>query len=346
MVLEVREPGLLTTIQDAGRPEWTHLGVPVSGACDPWSLAVANLLVDTDPGDAAVEMTLVGPTVAVVETCVVAIAGADLGGTVRETGRRLLPGRVHRLEASTTLEFPGPVDLTTGARAYLAMAGGIAVPSVLGSASTCLSGGFGGLDGRPLRPGDRLATRPAAAGRRPDLDERVWPVPGGFDPAIDPGSVPVRLVDGPHLDLLDPSVMDELIVGPWTVEPASNRVGLRLSGPDLPGKVGGQASRSSWPELLSHGVVWGAVQLPPDGAPIVLLADHQTTGGYPVVAVAIAADRPRLGQLRPGSAVRFERTDLATAHEELRAQRALLAAGAVMLRDTARWDDLWRSAGA
>jgi antagonist of KipI len=355
VVLEVREPGLLTTIQDAGRSEWTHLGVPVSGACDPWSLAVASVMVDADPGAAdpgaadpgaaAVEMTLVGPTVEVIETCVVAIAGADLGGTVRETGRRLLPGRVHRLEASTTIEFPGPVDLTTGARAYLAMAGGIAVPSVLGSASTCLSGGFGGLDGRALRLGDRLVSRAAAAEGRSDLAERVWSVPGGFDPAIDPGSVPVRLVEGPHLDLLDPSVMDELIAGPWTVEPASDRVGLRLSGPDLAGRDVGRASPPSWPELLSHGVVWGAVQLPPDGAPIVLLADHQTTGGYPVVAVAIAADRSRLGQLRPGSAVRFERTDLATAREELRRQRDLLAAGAAMLRDTARWDELWRSAG-
>src|SRR5206468_1712092 len=116
-------------------------------------------------------------------------------------------------------------------------------------------------------------------GPRPDLDERVWSVPGGFDPAIDPGSVPVRLVDGPHLDLLGSSVMDELIAGPWTVEPASDRVGLRLSGRDLTGTDGGRVRRSSWPELVSHGVVWGAVQLPPDGAPIVLLADHQTTGG-------------------------------------------------------------------
>jgi len=348
-VLEVLQPAILTTIQDAGRPEWTHLGVPVSGACDPWSLAVANLLVDADPGAAAVEMTLVGPTIAVVETGVVAIAGADLGGRVRETGRRLLPGRVHRLEASTTLEFPGSVDPTIGARAYLAMPGGIAVPDVLGSGSTCLSGRFGGMDGRPLRSGDRLAPG-AAAAHQEDLDDRIWSVPGGFTPAIDPGAVPVRLVDGPHLDLLDRSVMDGLIGGSWTVDPASDRVGIRLVGPALsrPGLAGQEVagpSRSSWPELLSHGVVWGAVQLPPDGAPIVLLADHQTTGGYPVVAVAIAADRPRLGQLRPGSRVRFERTDLATARDALREQRRLLAAGAATLHATARWDDLWRSAG-
>jgi len=343
-LLEVLEPGILTTIQDAGRPEWTHLGVPVSGACDPWSLAVANLLVDSDPGAAAVEMTLVAPTVAVVESGVVAIAGADLGGRVRETGRRLLPGHVHRLEASTTLEFSGPVDPTIGSRAYLAMPGGVAVPNVLGSASTCLSGGFGGMDGRPLRRGDRLAARASAAPPQ-DLDDRIWSVPGGFAPASDPGTAPVRVVDGPHLDLLDGAVMDALIAGPWAVDAASDRVGLRLTGPDLAGRAVGRGSRSSWPELLSHGVVWGAVQLPSDGAPIILLADHQTTGGYPVVAVAIAADRPRLGQLRPGGSVRFERTDLETARHELLRQRELLAAGAAMLRETARWDELWRSAG-
>ncbi len=343
MVLEVLESGILTTIQDAGRPEWTHLGVPVSGACDPWSLAVANLLVDADPGAAAVEMTLVGPTLAVVESGVVAMAGADLGGLVRETGRRLLPGRVHHVEASTTLEFPGPLDVTTGARAYLAMPGGIAVPDVLGSGSTCLQGGFGGMDGRPLRPGDRLA--PRASGGRQDLDDRIWSVPGGFSPASDPGAAPVRLVDGPHLDLLDGPIIDELIAGPWAVDPASDRVGLRLTGPSSAGPGVARESRSGWPELLSHGVVWGAVQLPSDGAPIVLLADHQTTGGYPVVAVAIAADRPRLGQLRPGAGIRFERTDLETARRELRRQRELLAAGAATLRETARWDELWRSAG-
>jgi antagonist of KipI len=343
-VLEVIESGILTTIQDAGRPDWTHLGVPVSGACDPWSLAVANLLVDVDPGAAAVEMTLMGPTIAVVESGVVAVAGADLGGLVRETGRRLLPGRVHRLEASTTIEFPGPVDLATGARAYLAMPGGVAVPEVLGSGSTCLSGRFGGMGGRPLRPGDRLASQATKVQRR-DLDDRIWAVPGGFAPAVDPGASPIRVVDGPHLDLLDGTIMGGLIAGPWTIDPASDRVGLRLAGPDLAGR-GDAGSRPSWPELLSHGVVWGAVQLPSDGAPIILLADHQTTGGYPVVAVAIAADRPRLGQLRPGTAVRFERTDLATAREELRRQRALLAAGVAALRETGRWDELWRSAGA
>src|SRR5207247_8182206 len=124
--------------------------------------------------------------------------------------------------------LPGPAHLPNGAVASLARVGGIVCPSELDAASTCLSGRFGGMDGRLLRPGDRLASRRAAAGRRPDLDEGVWSVPGGFDPAIDPGSVPVRLVDGPHLDLLDSSVMDELIAGPWTVEPASDRVGIRL----------------------------------------------------------------------------------------------------------------------
>jgi biotin-dependent carboxylase-like uncharacterized protein len=334
---------MLTTVQDAGRPDWTHLGVPVSGACDPWSLAVANLLLDTDRAAAALEMTLVGPTLAVLEPVVVALAGADLGGRVRETGRRLLPGRVHRLERSTTLEFPGPVDPMTGARAYLAMPGGVAVPDVLGSGSTCLSGGFGGMDGRPVRPGDRLEPRGGSVDR-PDLEDRIWSIADDNAPAIGPGEAPIRLVDGPHLDMLGRAIMGRLIAGPWVVDQASDRVGLRLAGPDLSGPAAAGEPRA-WPELISHGVVWGAVQVPPDGMPIVLLADHQTVGGYPVVAVAIGADRPRLGQLRPGSPVQFELTDLATARDEFRRQQRLLMAGAATLREAARWDDLWRSAG-
>jgi biotin-dependent carboxylase-like uncharacterized protein len=349
-VLEVVEPGLLSTVQDAGRPDSTDLGVPVSGACDSWSLAVANALVGADLGAPAVEMTIVGSTFRVLADGPVALAGADLGGRVRETGRRLLPGRVHRLEAGSTFEFPGPADPRSGARAYLALPGGVAVPPVLGSASTCLVGHFGGLGGRPLEPGDRLdaAGRGGPSARRGPADA-VWAVPGDPTPGWDPGRRPIRVVPGPDIDRIGTEVLDALVATRWTVADGSERVGLRLRGPDLVGVAATAAAgapRDSWPELLSHGVTWGTIQVPPDGAPIVLLADHQTTGGYPVVAVAIAADRPRLGQLRPGSAVRFEATDLATARAELLRQRATLLAGVAALEEpSGPWDDLWRSAG-
>lgn len=335
MSLEVLEAGFLTTVQDAGRPAWTHLGVPVGGACDPWSLAVANLLAGNDAGAGALEMTLSGPTLAVRAATVVGLAGADLGGVVRETGERLAPGLAHRLEAGTTIEFPGGAGSAGGARAYLAPGGGVDVPLVLGSASTALAAGFGGSQGRPLRPGDRIAGRLGEGhGRRPDaVAGRAWPRLAD-DPLTDDG--PIRVIAGPAAGAA------ELAAVSWRVATGSDRIGLRLDGPPLAAGTGPGAAG----ELLSHGVVWGAVQVPPGGAPIVLLADHQTTGGYPVVAVAIAADRPRLGQLRPGDEVRFASVGVDEAREALRRRRAALARGARLLVEDAAWETLWRSAGA
>jgi antagonist of KipI len=326
-MLEVIEAGVLTSIQDVGRPDWTHLGVPVGGACDPWSLAVANLLAGNDAGAAALEMTLVGATLAVREPMSVGLAGADLGGVVRESGRRLLPGRSHRLEAGTTLAFPGDAGAGAGARAYLALPGGIDVPLVLGSASTALGAGFGGLDGRTLRPGDVLQ----AAGQRDDApsSEVVWPALG--DDLLSPPDRPIRLLAGPAPGL------EALVAAEWKVGSGSDRVGLRLEGPPLEAPASG--------ELLSHGVVSGAIQLPPGGAPIVLLADHQTTGGYPIVAIVITADHPRLGQLRPGASVRFAATTIDEARLALSRQREALARGAASLRTGSVWDELWQAAG-
>ncbi len=326
-MLKVLEAGVLTSIQDAGRPDWTHLGVPVGGACDPWSLAVANLLAGNDAGAAALEMTLVGATFAVGAPMTVGLAGADLGGIIRESGRRLLPGRSHRLEVGTTIAFPGDARARTGARAYLALAGGIDVPLVLGSASTALGAGFGGLDGRLLRPGDVLGAakeRDGAPG--PDA---VWPALADDPPAA--ADRPIRLLPGPAAGL------EALVAFEWRVGSGSDRVGLRLEGATLEAPASG--------ELLSHGVVTGAVQVPPDGAPIILLADHQTTGGYPIVAVVITADHPRLGRLRPGASVRFVASTIDEARLALSRQREALARGAAALHTGSAWDELWQSAG-
>jgi biotin-dependent carboxylase-like uncharacterized protein len=325
-MLEVLEAGVLTSIQDAGRPDWTHLGVAVGGACDPWSLAVANLLAGNDPGAAAVEMTLVGATLAIREPMTVGLAGADLGGIVRESGRRLLPGRSHRLEAGTTIAFPGDAGARSGARAYMAVPGGIDVPLVLGSASTALGARFGGLDGRLLRPGDVLR---AAEERDEPGAEAVWPALA--DDPLGAADSAIRLLPGPT------DRLEALVAAEWKVGSGSDRVGLRLEGPALEAPASG--------ELLSHGVVTGAVQLPPDGTPIVLLADHQTTGGYPIGAVVISADHPRLGQLRPGASVRFVATTIDEARLSLSRQREALARGAAAVRTGSAWDELWQSAG-
>ena len=329
-MLEVLEAGVLTTIQDAGRPDWTHLGVPVGGACDPWSLAVANLLVGNDAGAAAVEMTLVGGTFIVRSPVTVGLAGADLGGVIRELDRRLAAGRTHRLEEGTTIAFPGAADPAgrSGARAYVALPGGIDVPSVLGSSSTALGAEFGGIDGRQLRAGDLLRAREPEA---VPGHEAAWPALDD-DPLAATNLDPIRLLPGPAAGLA------AILGSEWMVGAASDRVGLRLEGPrPLPASSSG--------ELLSHGVVRGAIQLPPGGAPIVLMADHQTTGGYPIAAVVITADHPRLGQLRPGSKLRFEATTIDDARLALVRQREALARGAATLRAGATWDELWQSAG-
>jgi len=325
-MLEVVLPGLLTTVQDGGRRGYSDLGVPGAGACDPAALAVANGLLGNAAEAAALEMTIAGPTLRVLATCVVALAGSDFVARVEEDGRWLRPVGAYLLRGGTTLVCG---SATGGARGYLALAGGIAVPLVLGSAATYLAGGFGGLEGRLLRAGDRLLPlHPGdlqAAGRR-------WPDPPISIPAADPPTV--RVVPGPHLTAFVPSILATLTAALWTVGPQSDRMGLRLQGPPLVRSAAGQA------ELLSQGMVWGALQVPADGQPIALLADHQTVGGYPVPAVAIRADWPILGQLAPGAVLRFALTDVPTAQAAYRAQQAAYRAA----RAQATVPDGWEGA--
>jgi allophanate hydrolase subunit 2 len=242
----------------------------------------------------------------------------------------------HALAAGETLTMPGSPDDQTaaaGARAYLAVPGGLDVPVVLGSRSTCLAAGFGGIDGRPLRQGDRLVASGIGA---PTLAGRAWLEDrdaAGLDR-------PIRLLPGPGLGV-GPTALDALCKVTWTVGLASNRQGLRLTGD-------GTVMSSLLPDAgtqLSHGVVPGTIQLPPDGGAIVLLADAQPTGGYPVVGVVISADLPIMGQLAPGASVRFERVTPAEAVVAWTVRQAALAAGAGRLHGVPGWDDLGRSAG-
>ncbi|TME79246.1 MAG: biotin-dependent carboxyltransferase family protein [Chloroflexi bacterium] len=223
-VLEVLAPGVLSTIQDGGRPNAAHLGVPPCGACDSWSFAIANLLMG-NPADAPVlEITLAGPELLVRETCTIALTGSDLGATSVGEGRPLTPGIAHTLWAGSTVRFEraASADGPDGARAYLALAGGIDVPRVLGSASTCLVGGFGGIDGRALQPGDVLV--PARLG---DLSAagRAW------RPANRLGLVnasPIRVVPGPHLETVGMAALSALVAGDWRVQTESDRMAVRL----------------------------------------------------------------------------------------------------------------------
>jgi antagonist of KipI len=276
-------------------------------------------------------MTLVGPTLVARETIIIGLTGADLGGRV-VGGRRLMPGRRHRIAAGETIAFPGDGP-DRRARAYLALAGGIDVPEVLGSRSTCLAAGFGGIEGRPLQAGDALRRGEGGGSERIDsaspVDEVVWPADPLRDAAT--GEATLRILPGPA-----PGI-DVLLAVRWRIGREADRVGLRIDGPRLPDGIAG--------ETVSHGMTWGAIQVPPDGRPIILGVDHQTTGGYPVVAVVISADQPVLGQLRPGAEIRFRAVERGEALAALHGQQAALLAGAAALRDAARWDELARSAG-
>jgi biotin-dependent carboxylase-like uncharacterized protein len=336
VVLEVLDGGLLTTIQDAGRPGWAGSGVPRGGACDPWSLAVANVGCGNHPDAPALELTLVPPTLRVVRSVTLGLAGADLGLRVRRGGgeRPFLPGSALHALAGDLL-VPGTTS-GAGARAYLAVAGGIDVPLLLGSASTALGAGFGGLEGRALRAGDRLASGPSRTDGRHAAPQTTAPV---VERDIEAAGGPILVLPGPFRDGPGEAVRGAFLAATWRVGAASDRMGLRLEGPRV------DVDDADAGEVPSHGVTWGTVQLPPDGRPIVLLADHQPTGGYPVVAVVIAAERPRLGQLRPGTEIRFSETTLAVAIDALRAQRARLDALIAAAGDARRWDDAVASAG-
>jgi antagonist of KipI len=319
-VLEVVAPGLLSTIQDGGRPEAMPLGVPRGGACDPWALAVANLLVGNAADAPAVELTLLGPELAVLRDCVIALGGADLAAVVPEEDRALGVGASHRVRAGTTVRFGAATD-GRGIRAYLALARGLDVPRVLGSASTYVAAGIGGLGGGPLAVGDRLV--PVRHG--PSVADRRWP--DGSGPAgVTPADVrELRVVAGPHAHRLADDALERLLASAWEVDPRSDRMAVRLSGPAL--------TTADATEAVSQGVVWGAIQVPSDGQPIALLADHQTVGGYPVVAVVAAVDLGLLGQLGTGDRVRFRLVTVDDAQRAWRARAAALRrAGAILAR--------------
>jgi antagonist of KipI len=279
--IAVIQPGLFTTIQDLGRPGHRAAGVPLSGAADPVSLRLANLLVGNPPGAAAIECTLLGPTLRFEPETIVAVVGAEFPG--------FPPGVATRVPAGTELVLG---HATRGCRGYLAVAGGIEGEPVLGSRSTLVVAGIGGLAGRPLRAGDRLAVGMPAARRmggvtaeprsgRPELPARGRPCP-------------LRIIPGEHAAAIQ--------AGAWArtfrTSSRSDRMGVRLEGEPLAGAAAGGSA-------TSVAVFPGTVQVPPDGQPIVLLADAQTIGGYPVLGQVIAADLPLAAQLRPGDDVRF-----------------------------------------
>jgi biotin-dependent carboxylase-like uncharacterized protein len=297
-IIETLDGGLLTTVQDGGRFGSQSFGVPVSGAMDRAAMRAANQLVGNAPDAPVLEMTLAGPRLRFLDDALIAVAGADLSLWVEwpDGNRFELPGWLTLyLRRGSCLGFAGR---KSGCRAYLAIAGGIRVPSVLGSASTCLAGGFGGHAGRRLQAGDCLLAEPLI-GDASLRAGRTWPA--YLRPAYSNRPV-VRVLPGPHWRQFTREAQAAFLSSEYEAQPASDRVGLRLKGLAL--------QRRITSEVISSGVTMGSVQVPANGQPIVLGADRQTVGGYPQIAVVIGADLALLAQLVPGDRVSFRRVTL------------------------------------
>lgn len=298
---EVLSPGIMSTVQDLGRFGCARYGVAPSGALDGFAVRVGNLLVGNDEHAAVVETTLMGLRLKVLRDAVVAVTGGDL--QPRKAGERLALWRSHLLREGESIAFAGP---SGGLRAYIAVAGGIHVPSIMGSRSTNLASGFGGFEGRMLRKGDILAA---------DSAEDVVRFAGR---SIGPEFVPVygppwrlRVVWGPQDDHFSEEGRQSFVTAAFTVSPDSDRTGIRLKGPIVARRPGVEES------IISEAIVSGAIQVPGDGQPIIILGET-ASGGYRKIATVISADLPLLGQITPGDTVSFEAVSMEDAIRALR----------------------------
>ncbi|MCU0492303.1 MAG: biotin-dependent carboxyltransferase family protein [Chloroflexaceae bacterium] len=311
-MLHLLSPGMLATVEDLGRPAARRFGVPGGGAMDSFALAAANRLVGNPPGAAALELTGGGARFVFQGLTLFALTGADFAAQLDEVPLR--PWTAVLARAGQELRLSGRRG-GWGARAYLALAGGVDVPVVLGSCSTCLAGGFGGYHGRVLWAGDTLPTGPTV-GDGTRYAGVTWPTQRRPAYQVEPT---LRVLPGPHGHHLSNAVLKQLCHAPFQVSATSNRMGYRLEGTRLAVKPG--------VSLPSLGVLPGVIQLPPDGAPILLMADAQTTGGYPIVGMVISADLPLAAQLLPGDRLRFAVTNQNEARESFMQLQHWLDAG-------------------
>ena len=310
-MIEILTTGLLNTVQDLGRPGRLALGISHGGAMDRQALAIANLMLGNDPSAAGIEIALYPFRLKAHVDTSVAVTGADCQTSIGD--RRYPAWWATSIGAGETLVLEAP---RAGARSYIALAGGLDLPPVMGSRATDVKGGFGGLAGRGLSRGDRLALNPA---------ECALPK-GGFGVALEErrhtggragAAVELRVLPAAEFDAFTPEAHATFADAEWTITNDANRMGYRLSGETL--------ALVSPLELLSHGIVPGTVQVPPSGQPIIQLADANTCGGYPKIATVIQADLWRLAQAPVGARLRFLPVAIKVAAEALRA--------------TPRWDD-------
>jgi antagonist of KipI len=313
-VIQVLEPGLFTTVQDLGREGFGPMGVSASGAADKISLRMGNRLLANHQGAPGLEMTLLGGTFAFPDGAVLALAGSDFGATLEEKPIELW--RAHVAKPKQVLRL-GPTR--SGARCYLCVQGGIEVEPFLGSASTHILSGLGGLEGRALRKGDELkiGTRyvKSLAPFSASKPDREWALSPRTMEVLEPRKV-IRVTDGPQSGWFSEGAKKAFYESTYSVAEDSNRMGIRLQGAAIPTPAGG--------EMISEGVALGAIQVPEGGQPIILFVEQQTTGGYPKIANVISADFHRLGQLRPRDEIRFQRVEPRGARSMLAFQEMVL----------------------
>jgi antagonist of KipI len=300
--LTVTRPGMLSTVQDLGRWGSQHLGVPVAGPMDWYSHRLANAMLGNALDAAAVEITLMGPELIADAETMCAVAGAEFELTAGD--RRVRTGETFVVRAGERVRFGNRI---AGSRATLAVSGGFMVPPVLGSRSTSLISKLGPFGGRALRPGDVLPIGPSAPVARRHHG-RALPLPRA--------GARLRVMMGPHEGSFSDAARRAFVSERFEVTPESNRMGYRLDGPRL------EYVRPI--DMLSDATPLGSLQVPPSGWPILLMADRQTTGGYPKIATVITADLPLAGQLAPGDWVEFEPCTRAEAIEALRRREAAL----------------------
>jgi antagonist of KipI len=296
--IKILKPGFFTTIQDLGRFGFQQYGMPVSGAMDLYSFKRANFLVGNDQNEACLEATAIGPTIEFESETAIAICGADMNPEIN--GSEIEMYKTVHVNSGDKLSFKG---LKSGFRTYISFGGGIDVPLVMGSKSTYLRGRIGGIEGRQLKSGDRLKLGEySSKTKMTQIEKRLIPIYKDCFTA--------RIIPGPEADYFTVKGLVKFLNSEFTLTEQCDRMGYRLSGKKI------QHKSSS--EIISSGIEFGTIQVPAHGNPIIMMADRQTTGGYPRIANVISVDLPYLAQLQAGDKIRFQEITIEESHNLLK----------------------------
>ena len=308
MSIRIINGGMLTTVQDNGRIGYQQFGVPVSGAMDPQAAAIANILVGNEDNEAVLEVTMLGPRIEFQEANCIAVTGGDL--TPQLDGKSFPMNRAVAVQKGQVLSFAAP---RSGCRAYIAFAGGLDIPQVMGSRSTYLKAKIGGLEGRKLDKEDIIAFR-APTAQLPNMEKRAVADAETFTKT----DVTLRVVLGPQDDAFTEAGIKTFLGETYAVTVQSDRMGCRLDGPVIEHVKDGN--------IISDGISFGAIQVPSEGKPIIMVADRQTVGGYTKIATVISADFSKAAQIKAGDKIRFVQVGITEAQDLYLDRKAYLRA--------------------